>query len=111
MLVPSCLATAPSFVKTGTIYAGAAHGVDLQVVRLHDRSSALLAELEELKTARTNRSAASVSDVSKGNDQAIGAAEAAARAAACSNADKELMLKQIDSLKEVSLAMYIHAST
>jgi hypothetical protein len=71
----------------------------MQVVRLHDRSSALLAELEELKAARSSRGAA-LSDTARGADQGTGPHEAAARAAACA-ADKELMLKQIDSLKEV----------
>jgi hypothetical protein len=71
----------------------------LQVVRLHDRSSALLAELEEHKAARSSRGAAA--DTARATDQGMRPAEAAARAAACV-ADKELMLKQIDSLKEVS---------
>jgi hypothetical protein len=71
----------------------------MQVVRLHDRSSALLAELEELKAARSSRGAA-LSDATRAADQGTGQHEAAARAAAVA-ADKELMLKQIDSLKEV----------
>lgn len=70
----------------------------MQVVRLHDRSSALLAELEEHKAARSSRGAAA--GAARAMDQSAAPSEAAARAAACA-ADKELMLKQIDSLKEV----------
>ncbi|WIA18956.1 hypothetical protein OEZ85_003625 [Tetradesmus obliquus] len=68
-----------------------------EVVRLHDRSSALLAELEEHKAARSSRGAAA--GAARAMDQSAAPSEAAARAAACA-ADKELMLKQIDSLKE-----------
>lgn len=71
----------------------------VQVVRLHDRNSSLLAELEEIKTARSNRSLAG-----KGVDKGQAALDAAAKAAAAySVADKELLLKQIDSLKEVRI--------
>jgi hypothetical protein len=76
----------------------------MQVVRLHDRSSALLAELEEHKAARSSRGA--ISDTARRADQGAGPNEAAARAAACA-ADKELMLKQIDSLKEVTALLLI----
>lgn len=70
-----------------------------QVVRLQERSSSYLAELEELKTARSSKSllGAAPGGAAAGGVSAVAAAVAAKSAAA----DKELMLKQIDSLKEV----------
>lgn len=70
-----------------------------QVVRLQERSSSYLAELEELKTARSSKSllGAAPGSAAAGGVPAAAAAVAAKSAAA----DKELMLKQIDSLKEV----------
>jgi hypothetical protein len=70
-----------------------------QVVRLQERSSSYLAELEELKTARSSKSllGAAAGGAAAGGVPAAAAAVAAKSAAA----DKELMLKQIDSLKEV----------
>lgn len=72
--------------------------VDVQVVRLQERSSSYLAELEELKTAKSSKSL--LGGVGDAQETAGGTAVAvvAAKSAA---ADKELMLKQIDSLKEV----------
>lgn len=67
----------------------------VQVVRLQERSSNYLAELEELKTARSSKSLLSPE---AGDSQPAAGAIVAAKSAV---ADKELMLKQIDSLKEV----------
>lgn len=71
----------------------------MQVVRLQERSSSYLAELDELKTARSSKSllGAVAGDAQAAGTTATGAVVAAKSAAA----DKELMLKQIDSLKEV----------
>lgn len=71
-----------------------------KVVRLHERNSGLLSELEEIKTARSSRSLMGRAG-DKGQAALDAAAEAAKAAAAYSVADKELLLKQIDSLKEV----------
>jgi hypothetical protein len=70
----------------------------MQVVRLHERSSSYLAELEELKTAKSSRSLLLATMAPDPQAAAAGAGVAAHAAAA----DRELMLKQIDSLKEVS---------
>lgn len=68
----------------------------VQVVRLQDRSSNYLAELEELKTARSSKSL-----LAPDGDSQPAAAPGAVVPAKSAVADKELMLKQIDSLKEV----------
>jgi hypothetical protein len=75
----------------------------VQVVRLQERSSSYLAELDELKTARSSKSLLGTvaGDVQAGATTAIAAVTAKAAAA-----DKELMLKQIDSLKEVCALTY-----
>jgi hypothetical protein len=65
----------------------------MQVVRLHERSSGLLSELEEVKSARSKSSL-------DPENKVLG--QIAAQAAGASAADKELLLRQIDSLKEVS---------
>lgn len=83
----------------------------MQIVRLQDRTSGYLAELDELKTAKSSRSllaTAGGETVSAAAATAAvpgGAAAGAAHMAKTAQADKELMLKQIDSLKEVSLIM------
>jgi hypothetical protein len=70
----------------------------VQVVRLQERSSSYLAELDELKTARSSKS---LLGTVAGDAQAGATVAVAAVAAKPAAADKELMLKQIDSLKEV----------
>lgn len=72
----------------------------LQVVRLQDHNSAMLAENEEIKTARTKRPLLDKAE-NKGQPLVDPAMAAAKAAAAYSVADQELLLKQIDSLKEV----------
>eukprot|EP00879_Flechtneria_rotunda_P017649 GHRR01018501.1.p1 GENE.GHRR01018501.1~~GHRR01018501.1.p1 ORF type:complete len:2335 (+),score=1054.13 GHRR01018501.1:417-7421(+) len=69
-----------------------------EVVRLHERNSSLLAELEEIKSARS-RKLLGMATTDKARQQGEDAAAAAAKAAA-SAADKELLIKQIDNLKE-----------
>lgn len=71
--------------------------LSVQVVRLHERSSAHLAELDELRAAK---SSCSLLALTAGGADAAGAASTAAGARSAA-ADKELMLRQIDSLKEV----------
>lgn len=87
----------------------AAFVVTFQVVRLQDRNSSLQSELEEIKTARSNRSMSSKA-VEKGQAALDAAAAAAKTVAAYSAADKELMLKQIDSLKEVGPTLLARAT-
>ena len=69
----------------------------VQVVRLQERSSNYLGELEELKTARSSKSLLAPD----AGDSQSAAAPGAVVPAKSAVADKELMLKQIDSLKEV----------
>eukprot|EP00878_Enallax_costatus_P003415 GHUV01003625.1.p1 GENE.GHUV01003625.1~~GHUV01003625.1.p1 ORF type:complete len:1706 (+),score=714.87 GHUV01003625.1:54-5120(+) len=73
-----------------------------EVVRLQDRNSAVLAEIEEIKTARINRPL--LAKPQEKDQAGVDPAAAAAKvAAAYSVADKELLLKQIDSLKEARI--------
>jgi hypothetical protein len=69
------------------------------VVRLQERSSSFLAELEEVKTAKSSRSllAPAFGDENAAAAATVRAADHAKSAAV----DKELMLKHIDNLKEV----------
>jgi hypothetical protein len=68
----------------------------VQVVRLQERSSNYLTELEELKTARSSKSL--LAPDARDSQPAAAPAVVPAKSAV---ADRELMLKQIDSLKEV----------
>jgi hypothetical protein len=69
------------------------------VVRLQERSSSFLAELEELKTAKSSRSLLAPAF---GDENAAAAASVRTAGHAKSAAvDKELMLKHIDNVKEV----------
>ena len=80
--------------------AGHSRTLQEEVTRLQERSMALLVELDELKANRA--AAGSLAGLrSRGAAIAAAASGMAAQAAGVGAAERDMMLKQIESLKEV----------
>jgi hypothetical protein len=77
----------------------------MQVVALQERSSALLSELEEARASVAKQRAEAAVAAGLGPGGAVGGAAGVGM----SKADKELLLRQIESLKEVCVVQIMGA--
>jgi hypothetical protein len=98
----SCRLTLIALCAHACLALPTCHTTFPQVICLQDRSSGYLTELDELKAARSSRSLLALpAPAGASSSSQAGSAAAAAATARSAAADKELMLRQIDSLKEV----------